>query len=126
MVGQRGDGEAGDQRERVEGGHKHLAQALVPLVAGVAAAQRHHAVHGDGDGHVQDVRARQRADEELQGLPLLLLGAHAQDAPGVGQDGLPNAGNLPVGILSIVKDAYTPELQIKDALESLRLKETAE
>ena len=86
-----GDGEAGDQRERVEGGHKHLAQTLVPLVVGVLPAKRYHAVHGDGDGHVEDVRARQRADEELQRLPLFLLGADAKDAPSVGQDGYPRA-----------------------------------
>ena len=51
------------------------------------AAQRYDAVHGDGDGHVEDVRARQCADEELQWLPLLLLGTDAEDAPSVGQDG---------------------------------------
>lgn len=87
MVRQRGDREAGDQGEGVEGGDKHLAQSFVPLVVGVAAPQRDHAVHGDGDGHVEDVRARQGADEELQRLPLLLLGADAEDAPSVGQDG---------------------------------------
>lgn len=32
MIGQRRDGEACDQRERVEGGHKDLAEPLVPLV----------------------------------------------------------------------------------------------
>lgn len=87
VVRQRGDREAGDQGEGVEGGDKHLAQSFVPLVVGVAAPQRDHAVHGDGDGHVEDVRARQGADEELQRLPLLLLGADAEDAPSVGQDG---------------------------------------
>lgn len=51
------------------------------------APQSDDAVHGDGDGHVEDVGSRQRADEKLQRLPLLLLGADAQDAPGVGQDG---------------------------------------
>lgn len=81
------DGEAGDQREGVEGGDKHLAQTLVPLVIGVLAAQCYDAVHGDGDGHVEDVRARKRADEEFKRLPLLLLGTDAKDAPGVGQDG---------------------------------------
>lgn len=87
VVRQRGDREAGDQGQGVEGGDKHLAQPFVPLIVGVLAPQRDHAVHGDGDGHVEDVRARQRADEELQRLPLLLLGADAEDAPGVGQDG---------------------------------------
>lgn len=87
MIGQRCDGEARDQRERVEGGHKDLAEPLVPLVVGVLAPQSDDAVHGDGDGHVEDVRSRQRADEKLQRLPFLLLGADAQDAPGVGQDG---------------------------------------
>lgn len=87
MVRQRGDREASDQRERVEGGDKDFAQSLIPLVVGVLTAQRDDAVHGDGDGHVEDVRARQCADEELQRLPLLLLGADAEDAPHVGQDG---------------------------------------
>lgn len=87
VVRERGDREAGDQRERVEGGDKHFAEALVPLIVGVLAPQRDDAVHGDGDGHVEDVRAGQRADEELQRLPLLLLGADAEDAPRVGQDG---------------------------------------
>lgn len=87
VIGERGDGEAGDQRERVEGGDEHLAQALVPLVVRVLPTQRYDTVHGDGDGHVEDVRAGQRADEELQGLPLLLLGADTEDAPSVGQDG---------------------------------------
>lgn len=87
MIRERGDREAGDQRESVEGGDKHLAQTLVPVVVGVLAAQHDDTVHGDGDGHVEDVCARQRADEELQRLPLLLLGADAEDAPSVGQDG---------------------------------------
>lgn len=87
MVRERGDREAGDQRERVEGGDKDFAESLVPLIVRVLAAQRDDAVHGDGDGHVEDVRAGQRADEELQRLPLLLLGADAEDAPRVGQDG---------------------------------------
>ena len=65
MVGERGDGEAGDQREGIEGGDEHLAEALVPLVAGVLSPQRDDAVHGDGDAHVEDVRSGQRADEEL-------------------------------------------------------------
>lgn len=87
VIRERRDGEAGDQRESVEGGDKHLAQTLVPLVVGVLAAQRYDTVHGDGDGHVEDVRARQRADEELQRFPLFLLGTDAEDAPRVGQDG---------------------------------------
>lgn len=33
------------------------------------------------------MRASQCADEEFQWLPLLLLGAHTQDSPGIGQDG---------------------------------------
>lgn len=53
----------------------------------MTAPQRYDTVHGDGDGHVEDVRARQCADEELQRLPLLLLGTDAEDAPSVGQDG---------------------------------------
>lgn len=87
MIRERSDGEAGDQCESVEGGNKHLAQTLVPLVVGVLPAQRYDTVHGDGDGHVEDVRARQRADEEFQRLPLFLLGTDAKDAPSVGQDG---------------------------------------
>lgn len=87
MIGERGDGEAGDQRESVEGGDKHLAQTLVPFVVGVLTAQSYDTVHGDGDGHVEDVRACQRADEEFQRFPLFLLGADAEDAPSVGQDG---------------------------------------
>lgn len=87
MIRERGDREAGDQRESVEGGDKHLAQTFVPLVVGVLTAQRYDTVHGDGNGHVEDVRARQRADEELQWFPLFLLGADAENAPSVGQDG---------------------------------------
>jgi len=87
VIRERGDGEAGDQCEGVEGGDKHLAQTLVPLVVGVLTAQCDDTVHGDGDRHVEDVRARKRADEELQRLPLLLLGTDAEDAPSVGQDG---------------------------------------
>lgn len=87
MIRERSDREAGDQRESVEGGNKHLAQTLVPLIVGMLAAQRYDTVHGDGDGHVEDVRACQCADEEFQWLPLFLLGTDAKDAPCVGQDG---------------------------------------
>lgn len=87
MIRERGDREARDQCESVEGGDKHLAQTLVPLVVGVLTAQRYDTVHGDGDGHVEDVRACQCADEELQRFPLFLLGTDAKDAPSVGQDG---------------------------------------
>lgn len=87
VVRQRGDGEAGDQRERVEGGDKHLAQTLIPFVVGVLAPQCYDTVHGNRDGHIEDVRARQCADEEFQWLPLFLLGADAKDAPSICQDG---------------------------------------
>lgn len=87
MIRQRGDGEACDQRESVEGGDKHLAQTLVPVVVGVLTAQCYDTVHGDGDGHVEDVCARQCADEKLQRFPLFLLGTDTKDAPSVGQDG---------------------------------------
>lgn len=87
VIRQRGDREAGDQRESVEGGDKHLAQTFIPLVVGVLTAQPYDTVHGDGNGHVENVRARQCADEELQRFPLFLLGADTKDAPSVGQDG---------------------------------------
>lgn len=87
MVRQGGDGEAGDQGKGVEGGDKHLAESFIPLIVGVLSSQLNDAIHGDRDTHVEDVRASQGADEEFQRLPLLLLGAHAQDSPGVGQDG---------------------------------------
>lgn len=87
VVGQGGYREAGDQGEGVESGHEDLAETLVPLIARVLAPQLDDAVHGDGDAHVENVRASQCADEKLQWLPLFLLGTHAQDAPGVGQDG---------------------------------------
>lgn len=87
MVGQGGDGKASNQGQGVEGGDKDLAESLIPLVVRVLPAQLDHGVHGDGDDHVKDVRAGQGADEELQGLPFLLLGADAQYPPGVGQDG---------------------------------------
>lgn len=51
------------------------------------ASQGYDTVHGDGDGHVEDVCACQRAYEELQWLPLFLLGTDAKDAPCVSQDG---------------------------------------
>lgn len=89
MIRERGDREAGDQCERVEGGDKHFAQTFIPLVIRMLTSQCYDTVHGDGNGHVEDVRACQRADEELQRLPLLLLGADAEDAPSVGQDGHP-------------------------------------
>lgn len=91
MVGKRCDGEAGDQSESVEGGDKDLAETFVPLIIGVLAAQLDDAVHGDRDAHVENVRASQRADQKLQRLPLLLLGAYAQDAPGISQDRHPRA-----------------------------------
>lgn len=87
MIGERSDREAGDQCESIEGGDEHLAQTLIPLVVGVLAPQCYDTVHGDGNGHVEDVGARQGADEELQWLPLFLLGTDAEDAPSVGQDG---------------------------------------
>lgn len=86
MIRKRGNREAGDQRKSVEGGDKHLAQTFVPLIVGVLAAQHYDTVHSDGNCHVEDVSARQRADEELQWFPLFLLGADAEDAPSVGQD----------------------------------------
>lgn len=49
--------------------------------------QCYNAVHGDGDGHVENVCPCQGADKELQRFPLFLLGADAKDAPSVGQDG---------------------------------------
>lgn len=91
VIGERCDREAGDQSKSVECGDKDLAEAFVPLVIGVLAAQLDDAVHGDRDAHVEDVRAGQGADQELQRLPLLLLGAHTQDAPGIGQDRHPRA-----------------------------------
>lgn len=91
VVGKRCDGEAGDQSKCVEGGDKDLAEAFVPLVAGVLAAQLDDAVHGDRDTHVENMCAGQCADQELQRLPLLLLCTHTQDAPGVGQDRHPGA-----------------------------------
>lgn len=44
-------------------------------------------VHGNGDGHVEDMCARQGADEKLQRLPLLLLGTDTKDTPSIGKDG---------------------------------------
>lgn len=87
MIRKRGYREAGDQCESVEGGDKHLAETLIPLVVRVLTAQRYDTVHSDGDGHVEDVRACQCADEELQRFPLFLLGTDAKNAPSVGQDG---------------------------------------
>lgn len=91
VVREGGDGEAGDQREGVEGGDEDLAEALVPLVARAPPPELHHGVRGDGDGGVEDVGARQGAEQELQRLPLLLLGADAEDAPGVGEQRDPGA-----------------------------------
>lgn len=51
------------------------------------APQCYYTVHGDGDGHVENMRPSQGADEELQWLPLFLLGTDAKDAPGIGQYG---------------------------------------
>lgn len=87
MIGERGDGEAGDKCESIEGRDKHFAQTFVPLIAGVLTPQCYDTVHGNGDGHVEDVRACQGTDEELQWFPLFLLGTDTKDAPSVGQDG---------------------------------------
>lgn len=87
VVGQRGDWETGDQGKGIESGDKDLAESFIPLIVGVLSAQLNDTVHGDRDAHVKNVRASQCADEEFQWLPLLLLSAHAQDSPGIGQDG---------------------------------------
>jgi len=84
VVGDGGDGEAGGQREGVERRHEDLTEALVPLVVRALPPQLHNCVRGDGHRHVEHVGGCQRAKQELQWLPLLLLGTHTEDAPGIG------------------------------------------
>lgn len=85
VIGERSDGEAGDEGQRVEGRDKDFAKPLVPLVVGVLPTELDDGVHGDGDSIVKNVRPSQGADEELQRLPFLLLCAHAENPPGVGK-----------------------------------------